>query len=76
LLECRQAWGDKRVIFRDDTGGLARVPLSWTSLAPSDSFVIIAAGRAHFRPDDLRQLADLLARLDIPQRDPAAGKQP
>jgi len=34
------------------------LPARWTSLAPSDPFVITAAGRAYFRLEDLIRLAD------------------
>jgi hypothetical protein len=33
---------------------------------PDDPTMVIGAGRAHFRYDDLYRLADLLAGLDAP----------
>jgi hypothetical protein len=35
----------------------------WTDVADADPFLLIAAGRAHFRPAELLQLARLLAEL-------------
>jgi hypothetical protein len=66
LVDCRQTWGEDRVYFYDDSGHLARLPLQWTDVLPGDLTVVVGAGRAHFRYDDLCQLADLVARLDAP----------
>ena len=63
LIDCRQTWGEARVYFYDDAGQLARLPVQWTDVAPEDPTVVAAAGRAHFRYDDLCRLADLLMRL-------------
>jgi hypothetical protein len=65
LVDCRQTWGEDRVYFYDDSGHLARLPLQWTDVLPDD-LVVVGAGRAHFRYDDLCRLADLLTRLDGP----------
>lgn len=59
----RQTWGEYRGFFYDDRGALKALPASWTDAGPTDSFVTVAAGRAHFRPADLLALAGLLARL-------------
>jgi hypothetical protein len=64
VLDCRQTWGEDRVYFHDDSGQLARLPLQWTDVVPDDPTVLVGAGRAHFRYDDLCRLADLLTRLD------------
>jgi len=63
-VDCRQTWGEDRVYFHDDSGQLARLPLQWTDVVPGDPTVVVGAGRAHFRYDDLCRLADLLTRLD------------
>jgi hypothetical protein len=42
---------------------LARLPRQWTDLVADDPVVMVGAGRAHFRYDDLCQLVDLLSRL-------------
>src|ERR1700681_3122761 len=63
LIECRPTWGEYRVFFHDDAGQLRRLPQQWTDLGPADPVVIVGAGRAHFRYDDLVRLVDLLTRL-------------
>ena len=40
------------------------LPAAWTDVEGPDPFLVIAAGRAHFRAEDLRALADLLRKLD------------
>jgi Family of unknown function (DUF5372) len=42
------------------------LPRHWTDVALNDPTVVVGAGRAHFRYDDLCRLADLLAGLDGP----------
>ena len=64
LVDCRQTWGEDRVYFHDESGQLARLPRQWTDVAPDDPTVVVGAGRAHFRYDDLCRLADLLVRLE------------
>ena len=39
------------------------MPTAWTSVAPEDPFVKVAAGRSAFRVADLLALADLLDGL-------------
>jgi hypothetical protein len=39
------------------------LPARWTSLAAPDPFVIAAAGRAYFRPEDLIRLAQQITEL-------------
>jgi hypothetical protein len=63
LVDCRQTWGENRVYFYDDAGQLARLPCQWTDVAPDDPTVVVGAGRAHFRYDDLCRLADLVTGL-------------
>jgi hypothetical protein len=40
------------------------LPAGWTDVEGADPFLVIAAGRAHFRAADLLALADLLRKLD------------
>ena len=63
LVVRRDQWGDDRVFYRSDLGHLASIPARWTSLVTDDAFVIEADGRAHFRLDDLLELAALVSRL-------------
>ena len=63
LVTCRHNWGEKRVYFHDETETLCSLPLAWTSLAPVDPIVSLAAGRSAFRVTDLLELARLVAFL-------------
>ena len=55
-------WGEDRVFYRDRAGHLTSLPARWTSVVPEDPFVVVAAGRARLRVDDLRELAALVRR--------------
>jgi len=48
------------VFFHDESGQLRRLPQQWTDRGPADPVVVVGAGRAHFRYDDLVRLLDLL----------------
>jgi hypothetical protein len=63
LVTCRNNWGEQRAYYHDAAGTLRSIPLAWTSLAPVDPFVRLAAGRALFRVADLVELSRLLASL-------------
>ncbi len=57
-------WGEHRVFFRETGDQRVRsLPASWTDVEEPDAFVVVAAGRSLFRPEDLLALADLLDRL-------------
>ena len=58
-------WGEHRVFFRKP--GQTRIhslPATWTDAIEPDPFVVVSAGRAHFRPAELLQLAALLRELN------------
>ena len=59
LRTYRKTWGEDRVFFYEGER-LRALPASWTDAAPADPFVVIAEGRAHFRPEDLLRLAELV----------------
>ena len=61
LVAYRKCWGEHRVYFHDENGALVLLPAGWTDAVGCDPFVELAGGRAHFRPDDLLRLADLIA---------------
>jgi hypothetical protein len=63
MLEYRQTWGENRVYFKDPSGQMQRVPVSWTDVIGEDPFVTVAAGRSPLRLEDLLRLVDLLERL-------------
>jgi hypothetical protein len=58
------------VFFLLDDGTLTSVPVEWTDMAEPDVFVAAAAGRSHFRPQDLLALAELIDGLP-----PSRGSQ-
>jgi hypothetical protein len=49
------------VYFYNRENCLIAMPTSWTDAAAPDPFVTLAAGRAHFRMEDLLQLVELAA---------------
>lgn len=61
IVRCN--WGEDRVYFHNAEGGLSSLPARWTSVVAEDPFVTIAAGRSHFRVEDLLKLALLLRDL-------------
>ena len=52
-----------RVHLHDENGVLFSLPATWTDVAPSDPFVVIAEGRCPFTTAGLLGLADLIDRL-------------
>jgi uncharacterized protein DUF5372 len=49
-----------RVMYVRADGRTRSLPVGWTSIAPEDRFVSVAAGRAPFRLEDLLALTALL----------------
>jgi len=65
LLEFRHSWGRDYVAFYDDNEKLVTVPIAWTDLVDEeDPFAVLSGGRAHFRPEDLLDLTDLLEGIE------------
>ena len=60
LLTYRFNWGEERVMYVGPNGRTRSLPVGWTSIAPIDPFVSVAAGRAMFRLEDLVALTALL----------------
>ncbi len=61
LLAQRFAWGEERVFFADtQTHEVRSLPLAWTSLAPPDLFLIVAAEQTVLRLKDLQQFVQFL----------------
>ena len=73
LLDRQQMWGDDRVYLQVG-GNAVMVPAGWTSLVGPDPIVVIGAGRARLRVDDLVELASLLRRLRPPKRSQRASR--
>ena len=63
LVDHRQTWGEDRVYTLDTEGRLKSFPTAWTSAGAVDPVVAMGAGRAHFRVEDLLELARLMASL-------------
>ena len=63
VIQIKQCWGDERVAYLGGDGKVRFLSTSWTSVAPEDPFVRVAAGRAAFRVSDLLALASLLDGL-------------
>jgi hypothetical protein len=63
LRSQRQNWGEQRAMYYDARGRLRGMLLSWTSLGCADLFTQASAGRSWWRPDDLLDLAALIAEL-------------
>ena len=58
---CRYG-AEHRVCFHGEKDRICEIPLSWTSLALEDPFLIQAAGKSWFRFEDLLELARLIRR--------------
>jgi hypothetical protein len=56
---------EKRVYFRDVGRRIASIPLAFTSLAAPDPFLVVSAGRSHFRVGDLVELSRLIKSIDL-----------
>ncbi len=57
------AWREERVYYEDDKGRLVSLPGRWTSLADTDIFLEVSAGRSLLHFDDLVRLSALVAEL-------------
>ena len=64
LADWRHNWTEDRVYFRGPDERLTSIPSHWTDLLPEDPLVVMAAGRSHFRADDLVELVRLIKRLE------------
>jgi Family of unknown function (DUF5372) len=56
MLSYRHNWGEYRVTFYQTPDRVRALPAAWTSLAPSDPSVVLAA--------DLLQLSQLIHRIE------------
>jgi hypothetical protein len=68
FVKRRKNWQVDRVYYLDAAGGLATLPAEWTDVVAPDAFVVMAAGRAAFRTEDLLALTELVARLAAARR--------
>ena len=64
LVGFAHTWGEQRVFFREPGQTQMRsLPASWTDVVSPDPFVVLADGRACFRPADLLHLVHLVRDL-------------
>ena len=70
ILNYRHNWGEYRVTFYEKPGQVRALPAAWTSIAPPDPDVVLAAGRAAFRVRDLLALTQLIQRIEDRKEDP------
>jgi hypothetical protein len=75
LIERRNAWGEERVYFHDDSGRVRRLTAAWTSAVAPDPFASVSAGRSHFRVDDLLHLVALIVRQSAAQGSAGASSR-
>ena len=64
ILNYRHNWGEYRVSFYETPEHVRSLPAAWTSVAPADPSVVLAAGRAAFRVADLLTLSHLIRRIE------------
>jgi hypothetical protein len=70
LLAQRFAWGEERVFFADpQTNEVRSLPLTWTSLALPDPFLVRAGGKSVLRFEDVQHLVQMLRTLQAQQRE-------
>jgi hypothetical protein len=71
LLSQSFAWGEERIFFSDpETHEMRSLPLTWTSLAPLDPFLVLASGRTVLRFEDVEHLVQMLKDIQAkPQED-------
>jgi hypothetical protein len=63
LVSYRKSWGHQCVDLHNDHDGLITVPIGWTDAVGPDPFVVVSAGRSHFRVEDLVRLVRLIEGL-------------
>jgi len=62
-VERRIGWGDDLVFYRDHLGYVTALPTRWSSVETEDPFLLVSAGRSHFRVTDLIDLASLIVDI-------------
>jgi hypothetical protein len=63
LVNYKRSWGHECIDLHDDHDGIITVPIGWTDAAEPDPFVVVSAGRSHFRVEDLVRLVHLIEGL-------------
>jgi len=60
--------GERRVYFYNADRRLVSIPQAFTSLAAPDPFLVLSAGRSHFRVEDLLELSHLIKTINLKER--------
>jgi hypothetical protein len=68
LVDHRNARGEDRVYHRDRQGRLCRLPAGWTDTVEPAPLVVLGAGRAVLRLDDMVALVELLEMISGGER--------
>lgn len=63
LVAERSSRHGDRIWYEQPDGSVGSVPLGWTDRGEGDPFVALAAGRAHFRAEELVELVEVMAGL-------------
>jgi hypothetical protein len=63
LIERANNWREDKIWFYNPAGRLSSLPACWTSVVAEDPFIVVAAGRALFRVEDLLELVRLIGQL-------------
>jgi hypothetical protein len=63
FVDCRLCWGEWRVFYYTKEGQVAYFPAAWTDAGQVDPFVVLSAGRAAARFEDLLRLTQLIQDL-------------
>ena len=63
MIDYRKNWGEDRVCFQDEQGRLESILASYTDAGGEDPFLMVAAGQAHFRYEDLVEMVRLIAAI-------------
>ena len=66
--QVRKVGVERRVFFFNQKGRKSSVPLAWTDIGPQDLFVVLSAGRALFRVEDLLGLVRLIKEINSAKR--------
>jgi hypothetical protein len=63
LVAERSSRHGEQVWYERGDGSVASIPQAWTDLAAPDPFSALSGGRAHFFPESLAALAELVAAI-------------
>jgi len=66
--QVRNVAAERRVFFFNQKGRKSSVPLDWTDIRAQDPFVVLSAGRALFRVEDLLGLVRLIGEINSAKR--------